>query len=133
MTASSSQLELDREGENNADDEYYDEEYEISQGHIEIKKLKNQREELREVISKVTSQQTIENKINQEKIKVLEAKLHKANLINEKLSKRNGAQFESLQSASASASSSSLILNPSKGGKLQGFNVVSPTKKLFDN
>ncbi|CAH2353092.1 hypothetical protein CLIB1423_09S02608 [[Candida] railenensis] len=124
------------------EEDFYDEEYEFNQGQLEIQKLKNQREELREVISKLSSAQSYESKLSHEKIKALEAKLMDANMINEMLSKRIGGNNGNVTSDEDSdghykerpmnnTSASNLILH-SKGARLQGFNVVASTNTLFD-
>ncbi|KAM9929018.1 hypothetical protein OXX59_001458 [Metschnikowia pulcherrima] len=88
-----------------------------------IMSLKTQRDELREMITKLTSSRDVELKVAHEKIKTLEAKLEKVNSINYKLSKR----VESAQSSTGPRFPSG------QGGKLQGFSIVSPSKKLFDD
>ena len=70
------------------DEDYYDDEYDQSREHIEISTLKNQREELREVVSKLSSSYNYELKLAQEKIKNLELKVQDMNSINNKLSQR---------------------------------------------
>lgn len=124
------------------EEDFYDEEYEFNQGQLEIQKLKNQREELREMISKLTSAQSYESKLSHEKIKALEAKLMDANMINEMLSKRIGGNNGNValdedndrlykERPMNNTSASNLILH-SKGARLQGFNVVASTNTLFD-
>lgn len=88
-----------------------------------IMSLRTQRDELREMITKLSASQNVELKVAQERIKTLEAKVEKTNQINDKLSRRleksntsNGARFGSGQ-----------------GGKLQGFSIVSSSNKLFDD
>lgn len=88
----------------------------------QIMSLRTQRDELREMLTKLTSSQNMELKIAQDRIKTLEDKLQKVNSINHKLSKR----------IDRSDMSKELTFGTGKGGKLLGFDIVSPTKKLFD-
>lgn len=124
----------------------YDEDYDQSNEHIEISTLKNQRDELREVVSKLTSSYNYELKLAQEKIKNLELKVQDMNSINNKLSQRlesNRSNSININNNSGTAANNnnnytyknpaSNILGKNKGGKLQGFAIVSPTKKLFDD
>lgn len=118
------------------DEDYHDDEYDQSREHIEISTLKNQREELREVVSKLSSSYNYELKLAQEKIKNLELKVQDMNSINNKLSQRleSNRTISGGQNNHNNTSGSPLnILNNNKGGKLQGFAIVSPTKKLFDD
>ena len=118
------------------DEDYYDDEYDQSREHIEISTLRNQREELREVVSKLSSSYNYELKLAQEKIKNLELKVQDMNSINNKLSQRleSNRTISGGQNNHNNNSNSPLnILNNNKGGKLQGFAIVSPTKKLFDD
>lgn len=118
------------------EEDYYDDEYDQSREHIEISTLKNQREELREVVSKLSSSYNYELKLAQEKIKNLELKVQDMNSINNKLSQRleSNRTISGGQNNHNNTSNSPLnILNNNKGGKLQGFAIVSPTKKLFDD
>jgi hypothetical protein len=96
----------------------YDESYDESQEAILT--LRSQREELREVVSTLTSNHQYETKLAQDKIKTLETKLQETKKINDKLSKRLNHTEESNH------------MNHGNGGKLQGFTIVSPTKKFYD-
>lgn len=88
-----------------------------------IMSLRTQRDELREMITKLTSSKNVELKIAQDKIKTLEAQLEKVNSINHKMSKR----------ADKSAQANQTHRFPSgQGGKLQGFSIISSSKKFFD-
>ncbi|OBA17002.1 hypothetical protein METBIDRAFT_80169 [Metschnikowia bicuspidata var. bicuspidata NRRL YB-4993] len=89
-----------------------------------IMSLKTQRDELRDTITKITSSRNVELKVAQEKIKILEAKLEKVNSINSKLSKR----MEKSVSSNGSAHFTS-----GQGGKLQGFSIIAPSKKVLDD
>ncbi|CAX43784.1 conserved hypothetical protein [Candida dubliniensis CD36] len=84
------------------------------ESQLEIQTLKMQRDELREVINKLTSSNNAELKLAQEKIKHLQSKLDDMKQINDRLTNRN-------------------VNDGKKGGKLNGFSIVSPTKKLFDD
>lgn len=84
------------------------------ESQLEIQTLKMQRDELREVVNKLTSLNNAELKLAQEKIKHLQSKLDAMKQINDRLSNRN-------------------VNDGKKGGKLNGFSIVSPTKKLFDD
>ena len=84
------------------------------ESRLEIQALTTQRDELREVVNKLTSHNNNELKLAQEKIKQLEFKLQDMKKINDKLSNRN-------------------ISESKKGGKLNGFTIINPTKKFFDD
>lgn len=92
-------------------------EYEQAQ----IISLRTQRDELREMITKLTSSQSAELTAAHDRIHVLEEKLKKVNMINDKLSKR-GDRPENPS-----------VLGYGSGGKLQGFDVVSLRKSVLDN
>lgn len=91
----------------------------------EIMSLRNQREELREMITKLTSSQNADLKNAYDKIKTLEDKLERASAFNDKLSKRDKHSL-------TSPSTKTTFNNPGQGGKLQGLSVVSPRPTLFD-
>lgn len=92
-------------------------EYELAQ----IISLRAQRDELREVITKLTSSQNVELKVAQDRIKTLKDKLQKMNMINDKLSKRLHRGENSREA-----------FTTGQGGKLLGFDIVSPRKKFVD-
>lgn len=94
-------------------------EYEQAQ----IISLRTQRDELREMLTKLTSSQNMELKIAQDRIKTLEDKLQKVNMINDKLSRRLDRGGESSKEATFASG---------QGGKLLGFDIVSPRKTFFD-
>lgn len=124
-----------------------------SEDQIEISSLKNQRNELREVITKLNSTHTYEMKLHQDKLRSMENKLQEQMHINEKLRERfggvgghgntdsngnlslnlNSSSNPNSNATSANNSTSNLLLGNNKGGKLQGFSIVSPDKKLFDD
>lgn len=91
----------------------------------ELMNLRSQRDELREMITKLTSSQNAELKTAYDKIKMLEDKLDQMNLFNEKLTKRDK---QSVTSTSGKAA----FGGASKGGKLQGLSVISSRPTLFD-
>ncbi|GEQ67161.1 hypothetical protein JCM33374_g824 [Metschnikowia sp. JCM 33374] len=88
-----------------------------------IVSLRTQRDELREMITNLTTSRNVELKVAQEKIKTLEAKLEKVNSINHKLSKRVDKSGHT---------SGAPRFSSGQGGKLQGFSIVTPSKKVFD-
>lgn len=90
-------------------------EYERAQ----ILALRTQRDELREMITKLTSAQSAELKYAHERVRTLEEKLRKVNLINDKLSKKS----ERLEISGS--------LGYGSGGKLHGFDVVTPKKSVL--
>lgn len=92
----------------------------------EIMSLRTQRDELREMITKLTSSQSVELKIAYDKIKTLEFKLEKMTLINDKLSRREKPTGDQTPQNNASKFSGS------QGGKLQGLSIVTPKHNLFD-
>lgn len=100
-------------------------EYEQAQ----IISLRTQRDELREMLTKLTSSQNTELKIAQERIKTLEDKLQKVNMINDKLSRRldRGGELSKGNEYSHEA-----MFTSGRGGKLLGLDVVSPRKKFYD-
>ncbi|KAF3987542.1 hypothetical protein FT663_04419 [Candidozyma haemuli var. vulneris] len=91
----------------------------------EIMSLRTQRDELREMITKLTSSQNVELKIAHDKIKTLEFKLEKMSLINDKLSRRE-------KSGSSQPQESGPKFSSGQGGKLQGLSIVTPKHNLFD-
>ncbi|EGV62098.1 hypothetical protein PSN45_000809 [Yamadazyma tenuis] len=99
----------------------YNEDMNQSEDQFEINSLKKQRDDLREVVTKLNSSHSYEMKLASEKLKMLESRLKEQMSMNEKLRERYG---------NSSIASSSLN---AKGGKLQGFTIVSPTKSLFDD
>lgn len=111
---------------NGEQDSVYDVDYDQSEECIEIDTLKTQRDELREVIGILTTNYKRDLKNAQDKVKALEEKLDEKNGINEKLTR----YLESNHSSKASSPTHAFRGN--NGGKLQGFTIVSPTKKLFD-
>lgn len=100
-------------------------EYEQAQ----IISLRTQRDELREMLTKLTSSQNTELKIAQDRIKTLEDKLQKVNMINDKLSRRldRGGELSKGNEYSHEA-----MFTSGRGGKLLGLDVVSPRKKFYD-
>lgn len=100
-------------------------EYEQAQ----IISLRTQRDELREMLTKLTSSQNMELKIAQDRIKTLEDKLQKVNMINDKLSRRldRGGEISKGNDYSRETSFSS-----GQGGRLLGFDIVSPRKMFHD-
>lgn len=90
-------------------------EYEQAQ----IFSLRTQRDELREMITKLTSSQSVELKSAHDRVRTLEEKLRKVNMINDKLSKK-GERPEN-----------SGGLGYGSGGKLQGFDVVTPRTSVM--
>lgn len=88
---------------------------ELPDSHAELSVLRTQRDELREMITKLTSSHQYELKQAHDKIRNLEDRLQHTNAINDKLSKRDKSEHA----------------ERSLGG-LQGFTIVSPTKKFFD-
>lgn len=93
-------------------------EYEQAQ----IISLRTQRDELREMLTKLTSSQNMELKIAQDRVKTLEDKLQKVNMINDKLSRR----------LDRGETTKETTFVTSQGGKLSGFDIVSPRKTFFD-
>lgn len=91
----------------------------------QILSLRTQRDELREMIVKLTVSQSTELKAANDRIKMLESKLEKMSSINAKLSKRM-LRFETENTRNQDPFSSP------QGGKLQGLSVLSQTNKLFD-
>lgn len=91
----------------------------------EIMSLRTQRDELREMITKLTSSQNVELKIANDKIKTLEFKLEKLSLINDKLSRRERSDLTTKEINGHKFSSG-------QGGKLQGLSIVTPKRNLFD-
>lgn len=112
--------------DSNTTDELISEQFDQSDDQIELLNLRNQREELREVVTKLTSSHSYESKIAQDKIRSLEAKVHHLSAINDKLSRRLELNRNESSPKHANAGGSG------NGGKLQGFTIVSPTKRLFD-
>ncbi|RKP31436.1 hypothetical protein METBISCDRAFT_14118 [Metschnikowia bicuspidata] len=111
------------------DDSSEDELDSISKQELEkaqISSLRMQRDELREMIVKLTVSQNAELKVAQERIKTLEQILEKANSINAKLSKR----MNTFKSEGMARNIDPLA--PTQGGKLQGLSIVSPTNQFFD-
>lgn len=109
----------EEESDNDAKQEYE---------RAQITSLRTQRDELREMIVKLTVSQTTELKVAQDRIKTLEGKLEKANSMNAKLNKRlpvSGFENENVTRKSDPFASV-------QGGKLQGLSIVTPTNKLFD-
>lgn len=90
-------------------------EYEQAQ----ILSLRTQRDELREMITKLTSSQSVELKSAHDRVRTLEEKLRKVNMINDKLSKKGERPDNSGG------------LGYGSGGKLQGFDVVNPRKSVL--
>ncbi|RCK55232.1 hypothetical protein Cantr_04054 [Candida viswanathii] len=88
--------------------------HDYDEARLEIQALKTQRDELRDVVNKLTSHNSNELKLAQDKIKQLESRLQDMKKISDKLSNRN-------------------INEGKKGGKLNGFTIVNPSKKLFDD
>lgn len=111
------------------DDSSEDELDSISKQELEkaqISSLRMQRDELREMIVKLTVSQNAELKVAQERIKTLEETLEKANSINAKLSKR----MNTFKSGGKARNIDPFA--PTQGGKLQGLSIVSPTNEFFD-
>lgn len=97
---------------------------------LEINALKSQRDELREVISKLMSSQQYEAKLAQDKIKNLETKLKDVKSINDKLSKRIDAHNRSTEINENNYSFQNHGLGV--GGRLHGFTIVSPNRRVLD-
>lgn len=95
----------------------------------QIISLRTQRDELREMLTKLTSSQNMELKIAQDRIKILEDKLQKVNMINDKLSRRLDRGSDHGQSNEYSRDA---MFTSGQGGKLLGFDIVSPRKKFYD-
>lgn len=93
----------------------------------QILSLRTQRDELREMITKLTSAKDVELKIAQERIKTLEEKLENMSMISDKLTRR-----QDKGAGSAHGSGTSTPFGNAQGGKLQGLAIVSPTKRFFD-
>ena len=111
------------------DDSSEDELDSISKQELEkaqISSLRMQRDELREMIVKLTVSKNAELKVAQERIKTLEETLEKANSINAKLSKR----INTFKSEGMARNIDPFA--PTQGGKLQGLSIVSPTNEFFD-
>lgn len=90
----------------------------------QITSLRTQRDELREMIVKLTVSQTTELKVANDRIKTLEAKLEKLSAINAKLRNRvPGFDNENGRNPDPFAP---------QGARLQGLSIVSLTNKLFD-
>ncbi|KAL6452199.1 hypothetical protein SBY92_001456 [Candida maltosa Xu316] len=100
---------------------------EFDESKLEIQTLKTQRDELREVVNKLTSHNNNELKVAHDRIKQLESKLSDMKKINNKLSTR------SVSDSFTTSSSGSITPSSKSGGKLNGFAVISPNKKLFDD
>lgn len=88
-----------------------------------IMSLRTQRDELREMITRLTASQNAELKMSQDRVKSLEAKLEKQLAINDKLTRR----------AEKTAAKESSLLLSGAGGKLQGLSIVSSEKKFRDD
>ena len=99
------------------DNDEYDEEIGRSQEQLEIQAMKQQTDDMREVITKLNNSHNYEMKLAQDKLKSLENKLQEQTGITERLRERFGGN-------NSNASSSSNLLNTNKGGKLQGFSIV---------
>ncbi|CUM66891.1 uncharacterized protein PRCAT00004576001 [Priceomyces carsonii] len=99
--------------------EYQNDEY---QG--EVMTLKNQRDELREAVTKLNASHNYEMKLANDKLASLNNKLQSMKVINEKLSKR-------IESGEKKSKTSSTLFN--KGGKLQGFHIINPNRTLSDD
>lgn len=94
----------------------------------QIMSLQTQRDELREMLTKLTSSQNVELKIAQDRIKTLESQLGKLNFMNDQLSRR-----EPNRSVTPVTTANGPFAT-GQGGKLQGFDVVTQGKtKFFDN
>ncbi|KAK6464009.1 hypothetical protein DFJ63DRAFT_311306 [Scheffersomyces coipomensis] len=115
-------------GNNNANEES------IEQIHT----LKNQREELRDTVTKMTMNHNYELKLYQDRIKALESKLKDTKFINDKLSGRSIDQQQQSHNEGGfnnmpkSYSSNFESIKTGGGGKLSGFSIVTPTKKFID-
>jgi hypothetical protein len=116
-------------------DDSFDSTYDESQE--EILKLKSQREDLRETVSKLTSNHNYVLSQANDRIRNLEQQVQNLKLINDKLTKRvNSNSTEDLNSTGNRKFQTSNDINGSlavknKGGKMQGFSIVSPRKNLF--
>lgn len=88
----------------------------------EIVSLRTQRDELREMISKLTAAKDVELRVANDRVRSLGSKLEKASHINDMLTKRlDKPEDDHVQQ-----------FGPSQGGRLQGLAVVSSTKRFFD-
>ncbi|KAK6454572.1 uncharacterized protein RJT20DRAFT_130735 [Scheffersomyces xylosifermentans] len=123
--------------------------YDESQEEITV--LRNQREELRDVVNQLTNNHNYELRLANDKVRALEKRLRDTKLINDKLSGRlqsvtmgEDASDQSMLAHSSTTSSpsghgqnhsfgqTSGNGHSTKSGKLSGFTIVSPTKKFFD-
>lgn len=123
LTASFTSENVGAEESSDGGRNYLDTEYEQAQ----IMSLRTQRDELREMLTKLTSSQNMELKIAQDRVRTLETKLEKVNVINDKLSRR----LDPKRSDASTTGVNGAFLS-GKGGKLQGFSIVSP-KTFFED
>lgn len=98
--------------------DYSGDAYHDGSNQAEALSLRFQRDELREMITKMRGAHGAELKVAQDKIRVMAAKLEDANKINEMMSVRLERSGDG---------------RFSPGPRLQGLDVVSPTRKLFDD
>lgn len=116
-------------------DDSFDSTYDESQD--EISKLKSQREDLRETVSKLTLNHNYELSQANDRIRNLEQEVQNLKLINDKLTRRvSSDSTEDLNSTGNRNFQTSNDMNGTlaainKGGKIQGFSIVSPRKNLF--
>lgn len=92
----------------------------------EIKILESQRDELREVIGKLTSQNNQDTKLLNDKIKALELKCQNLKGVNDRLTNRDA------QPSSSSGPSFGFNRFGSRG-KLNGFTIVSPNERFLED
>lgn len=80
-------------------------------GDYDITKIRSQRDELRDVVTQLTRKHEYELRAAQDKIRILEKKYEDMREMNAKMSKMEGTG--------------------GRGGKLQGFSIVDPTRREF--
>lgn len=98
--------------------DYNGDAYQDGSNLAEALSLRFQRDELREMITKMRSAHSAELKVAQDKVRVMTAKLDDANKIHEMMNARQERSGDG---------------RFSPGPRLQGLDVVSPTRKLFDD
>ncbi|EGW33055.1 uncharacterized protein SPAPADRAFT_60373 [Spathaspora passalidarum NRRL Y-27907] len=96
-----------------------DQSFELSD-EDELSTLRNQRDELRSTVNRLTRNNDVELRSAQEKIRSLEVQLRDMKRINDKLSIREDTK----------PATNGFIKNG--GGKLSGLAIISPTQNLFD-
>ncbi|KAG7663438.1 uncharacterized protein J8A68_003090, partial [[Candida] subhashii] len=101
--------------------------------------LREQRDELRDVIENLIKNNSIEMKSAQDKIENLQGKLNDMKLINQKLTTRGGRGDDDndyingyIGGDGSGGGNGQYYGNRKNGGKLQGLAVISSSNRLFD-